>query len=79
MLTSSSRTQYVLNSHDDVDQNDLYAIPSKIIPCQSYPESLVNENEIPIELLLTSSSDTNISLTSMKVSTNMAHLHYHSI
>ena len=51
MLMSSSGTNYVLNGHDDVDQYDLYAIPSKIIPCASYPESLVNQNEIPIELL----------------------------
>ena len=51
MLRSSSGTNYVLKRHDDVDQYDLYTIPFKIIWCQSYPESLVNQNEIPIELL----------------------------
>ena len=50
MLTSSSGTNYVLNGHDDVDQYDSYGIPSKIMPYQSYPKSLVNQNEIPIEL-----------------------------
>ena len=47
---SSSGTNYVLNEHEDVDQYDSYAIPSKIMPCWSYPESLVNQNEIPVEL-----------------------------
>ena len=43
-------TNYVPNEHEDVDQYDSYAIPSKIMPCWSYPESLVNQNEIPVEL-----------------------------
>ena len=51
MLTNSSGTNYVLNEHEDVDQYDSYAVPSKIIPCKSYPESLVNQNDVPIELL----------------------------
>ena len=51
VLTSSSGTNYVLNGHEDVDQYGSYAIPSKIIPCYSYPESFVNQNDIPIELL----------------------------
>ena len=50
VLTSSSGTNYVPNEHEDVDQYDSYAIPSKIMPCWSYPESLVNQNEIPVEL-----------------------------
>ena len=33
MLTNSSGTNYVLNGHEDVDQYDSYAVPSKIIPC----------------------------------------------
>ena len=32
MLTSSFSTDYVPNEHEDVDQNDPYAIPSKMIP-----------------------------------------------
>ena len=31
MLTNSSGTNYVLNGHEDVDQYDSYAVPSKII------------------------------------------------
>ena len=48
---SSSDTNYVPNEHEDVDQYYSYAIPSKIMPYQSYPESQVNQNEIHIELL----------------------------
>ena len=33
VLTSSSGTNYVPNEHEDVDQYDSYAIPSKIMPC----------------------------------------------
>ena len=50
MLTSSSGTNYVPNKHEDVDQYDSYAIPSELVLYQSHPESLVNENEIPVEL-----------------------------
>ena len=48
---SSSDTKYVPNKHEDADQYDSYGIPSKIMPFQSCPKSLVNQNEIPIELL----------------------------
>ena len=44
MLTSSSGTNYVLNEHEDVDLYGSFAIPSKIMPYQSYPESLVTLN-----------------------------------
>ena len=50
MLTSSSGTNYILNEHEDVGQYGSFAKPSEIMPYQSYPESLVNQNEIPIEL-----------------------------
>ena len=49
MLTSSSSTNHIPNEHEDVDQYDSNATPSKIMPFQSYPKSLVNQNEIPIE------------------------------
>ena len=39
---SSSDTNYVPNEHEDADQYDSYAI--------TYPKSLVNQNEILIEL-----------------------------
>ena len=47
---SSSESDYVPNEHEDADQYDSYAIPSKIMTYQSYPKSLANQNEIPIEL-----------------------------
>ena len=47
---SSSDTNYVPYEHEDADQYDSYAIPSKIMPYQSHPESLVNQNEILVEL-----------------------------
>ena len=50
VLPSSSGTNYVPNEHEDADQYDSYAIPSKLMPYQSYPKSLVNQNEILIEL-----------------------------
>ena len=50
MLTNSSGTNYVPNEHEDVDQYGSHAIQSKIMPYQSHPESLVNQNEILIEL-----------------------------
>ena len=50
MLTSSSGTNYVPNEHEDIDQYGSFTIPSKITSCSSYPESLVNQNEIPVEL-----------------------------
>ena len=50
MLMSSTGTNYVLNEHEDVDQYSLLAIPSEIMLYQSHHESLVNQNEILIEL-----------------------------
>ena len=51
MLTSSSGSNYVHNEHEGVDQYGSLAIPYDIMPYQSYPESLVNQNEIPVDLL----------------------------
>ena len=51
MLTSSSGTNYVPNEHDDIDQYGSFALPSDLMLYQSHPESLVNQNDIPIELL----------------------------
>ena len=50
MLTSSSGTNYVPNEHEGVDQYGSFSIASKLMLYQSHPESLVNENEIPVEL-----------------------------
>ena len=50
VLTSSSGTNYVPNEHEDIDQYGSFTIPSKIMPRSSYPEILVNQNEILIEL-----------------------------
>ena len=50
MLTSSSGTNYAPNEHESVDQYGSFSIPSKLVLYQSHPESLVNQNEILIEL-----------------------------
>ena len=50
MLTSTSGINYVPNKHEDVDQYGSFTIPSEIMPCKSYPISLVNQNEIPVDL-----------------------------
>ena len=47
---SLSDTNYVLYEHEDADQYDSYAIQSKKMPYQSNPKSLVNQNEILVEL-----------------------------
>ena len=44
-------TNYVLNHHEDFGQYEPYAIPSHIKTCYTYPVSLVNQNEIPIQLV----------------------------
>ena len=51
MLTSSSGTNYVPNEHEDIDQYGSFSIPFELVLYQSHPESLVNQNEILIELL----------------------------
>ena len=50
VLMSSSGTNYVPNEHEGVHQYGSFSIPSKLMLYQSHPESLVNENEIPVEL-----------------------------
>ena len=50
VLTSSSGTNYVPNEHEGVDHYGSFAIPSELMLYQSHPESLVNQNEILIEL-----------------------------
>ena len=50
VLTSSSGTNYVPNEQEDVDQYGSFTIPSKIMPSYSYPENLVDQNEIPVDL-----------------------------
>ena len=47
-LTSSSGTNYVLNDHE-VGQYGPYVILSEVMPCYSYPASLVNQFEILID------------------------------
>ena len=50
MLMSSSGTNYVPNKHEGVDQYGSFSIPPHLMLHQSHPESLVNKNEILIEL-----------------------------
>ena len=47
VLTSSFGINYVPNEHEDADQYGSFAIPSEIMPCLSFPASLVNQNETP--------------------------------
>ena len=78
MLTSSSGTNYVPNEHEDVDQYGSFTIPSEIMPCLSYPVSLVNQNEVLIELSCQRAHLALImSLTGMKMLTNMTRMQYH--
>ena len=51
VLSSSTGTNYVSNEHEDVNQYGLFAMQSEMMLYQSHPESLVNQNEILIELL----------------------------
>ena len=50
VLTSSSGTNYVPNEHEGVDQYGSFSIPSESVLCENHPESLVNQNEIPVKL-----------------------------
>ena len=50
VLTSSSGTNHVPNEHEGVDKYGSFALPSHLMLHQSHPESLVNQNEILIEL-----------------------------
>ena len=50
VLTSSSGTNYVPNEHEGVNQYGWFSIPPELVLYQSHPESLVNQNEILIEL-----------------------------
>ena len=68
---NSFNTNYILNNDKNNDQN---AIPFQIMPCYSYPASLMNQKEIHIQrvhLALIMSS------MSMKMLANMAHMQYH--
>ena len=49
MLTSSYRTNYVLNEHEDVGQYGPYVILSEVMPCYRYPASLLDQFEILID------------------------------
>ena len=56
---SSSDTNYVPNEHEDADQYDSYAVPSKIMPYQSYPKKFGESKWNPYWVtMLTSSSVT---------------------
>ena len=46
VYSSHFRTENV-----DIDQYDAYAIPSETMPYWIYPQSLENQNEIPVDLL----------------------------
>ena len=78
MLTSSSGTNRGLYEHEDDDQYGSFALPSKIMLYQSQFESLVNQNEYLIELSCSRAQLALImSLISMNMLTNFAHLRNH--
>ena len=84
LTSSTARPNYVpnaCNGHDDFDQygsQSSFAIPSDIMPRYSYPASLVNQNEIPIDLSCERAHLALImSLTSTKMLTNMTHMQHH--
>ena len=79
MLTNLFGTHYVLNEHGNFDQYGSFAIPSKKMLYQSYPESLVNQYEIPIELSCWwTHLALSMSLMSMKLLANITHMQYHA-
>ena len=47
---SSSGTNYVPNEHEGGDQYGSFALPPDLMLYHNHPESLVNQNEIFIEL-----------------------------
>ena len=51
VLTSSSGTNYVPNEQEGVNQYGSFSISSELVLYQSHSESLMNQNEILIELL----------------------------
>ena len=77
-LINSFITNYILNDNKNLGQYDQKAIPSQIVSCCSYPASLMNQNEIPIEFTCKQAQLALImSLMSMKMLANMAHMQYH--
>ena len=79
-LMDSFGTIHIFTNNKNLGQYDQNAIPSQIMPCYSYPGNLINQNKIPMELTCQQARlGLIMSLMSMKVLTNMAHLHYHSI
>ena len=47
---NSFDTNYNLHDNKYLGQYDLYAMQSQIMALYSYPASLMNQNEVPIEL-----------------------------
>ena len=73
---NSFGTNYILNDDNNLEQYYQNAMPSHIMPCYSYPTSLINQNKIPIELVCSRAHLTLImSLMSMTMLANMAHMH----
>ena len=76
-LMDSFDTNYIFTNDKNLGQYDQNAIPSQIIPCYSYPENLINRNEIHIELTCQQAHlGLIMSLMSMKMLANMVHMWY---
>ena len=46
----NSCIKYAINEHEDFDQYSLYSMLSERMACCSCSASLVNQNEIPVDL-----------------------------
>ena len=77
---NSFDTNHIFNDDKNLCQYDQNAIPSQIIPCYSYPVSLMNKNEIPIELTCYQAHLGLIMfLMSMKMLANMVRMWYSEV
>ena len=50
MLMSSSDTNYVRNEREDLGHRHPFTVQSQMMPCYSYPASVVNQHSMPFKL-----------------------------
>ena len=75
---NSFDTNDTINYNKNLGQYDKNAILAQIMTCHGYPASLMNQNEIHIELTCQRAHLAQImSLMSMKMLANVAHMRYH--
>ena len=75
MLKSAFGTDHAISEHKYIDQCDPSTIPSELMPCFIYSAHLVSWNAISIALFCYPPHLALVmSLTSMKILTNMTHM-----